>query len=184
MDLTSILNVQRCKDFTEKSIHVVVYDKYKNGGIGCLENTLLCDILFLCLPTMYSEILKEYNKTSLMEICTELSLYKYKGLVVIKSTIEPETTQKCSETYPLKFVHNPEFVSAKTAYEDFKRQGHIVLGHPSNIDESTLQPLMDFYSTYYPNAKQSILHSTESELMKISVNTFYAVKIQFFNEIY
>lgn len=40
------------KDFTEKSIHVVVYDKYKNGGIGSLEDTLLCDILFLCLPTM------------------------------------------------------------------------------------------------------------------------------------
>ena len=172
------------KDFTEKSINVVAYDKFKNGGIGRLEDTLLCDILFLCLPTMYSEKLKEYNKTSLIEVCTELSIYKYKGLVVIKSTIEPETTQKCSETFNLNFAHNPEFLSANTAYEDFKNQDHIVLGHPYNTDESILQPLIDFYSTYYPNAKQSILHSTESELMKISVNNFYSVKIQFFNEIY
>ena len=172
------------KDFKEKGVDVICYDKYKNGGIGSLEDTLICDIILLCLPTLYSNIKKEYNKTPLIEICTQLQLYNYNGLVVIKSTVEPETTDTFSKKFKLKFAHNPEFLSASTAYEDFKNQNHIVIGYPSNLDKHLLKPLIDFYKKYYPKAQLSIINSTESELMKIIVNNFYAVKIQFFNEIY
>ena len=41
-----------------------------------------------------------------------------------------------------------------------------------------------FYSKFYPDAKISVCTSTESESMKIFANSFYSVKIQFFNEIY
>ena len=44
--------------------------------------------------------------------------------------------------------------------------------------------LTSFYQQYYPNADISVCSSTESESMKICCNSFYAVKIQFFNEIY
>jgi len=40
------------------------------------------------------------------------------------------------------------------------------------------------YSLYYPDAHISICSSDESESMKIFCNTFYAVKIQFFTELY
>ena len=33
-----------------------------------------------------------------------------------------------SKKYNLKLCHNPEFLTARTAYEDFHNQTHIVLG--------------------------------------------------------
>lgn len=172
------------RDFTEKNIDVISYDKYKNNGIGTLEDTLECDIIFLCLPTLYEPEIKEYNKSSVNQVCNELKLHDYKGLVVLKSTVEPETTENLVEKTGLKVVHNPEFLTAKTAYEDFKHQDHIVLGYPKQFNKNILNELISFYSRHYPLANFSILTSTESEMMKLGVNTFYSVKIQYFNELY
>ena len=54
-----------------------------NGGMGHLSEMLKCDIVFLCLPTLFSEELNEYNKTVINEVCLELEKNKYDGLVVI-----------------------------------------------------------------------------------------------------
>ena len=172
------------KDFKEKNIDVFIYDKYKNGGCGSLIDILSCKIIFLCLPTPYLKSTKEYDKRSILEVCSLLELDNYNGILVIKSTIEPETTYNLSKMFNLNFIHNPEFLSSSSAYDDFKNQKHIVLGYPNNLDKSTIQPLVKFYNNYYPDAEISIINSTESELMKLGVNNFYAVKIQFFNEIY
>jgi UDPglucose 6-dehydrogenase len=168
------------KDFLEKQIYVKAYDKIKN--IGTFDDILDTDILFLCLPTLFID--NSYDKTSIYETCSKLSENTYQGLVVIKSTVEPTTCQKLSETYKLDIVHNPEFLSAKTAYWDFHNQKHIIVGKTLNISESKVKKLIEFYQRYYPSAEISICTSTESELVKIFCNSFYAVKIQFFNELY
>ena len=46
------------KKISKKSI--LVFDKYKQGGIGKFEDCLASKILFLALPTMFSEKEKEY----------------------------------------------------------------------------------------------------------------------------
>jgi len=171
-------------DFMNKGINISQYDKYKEGGIGCIEDLLHCDIIFLCLPTLYDEDIKEYNKEAVYDVCKSLSHNEYRGLVVLKSTVEPETTLGLNQKYNLTVIHNPEFLTANTAINDFKNQDHIVIGIPSSVDISNAKQLTSFYNTYYPNASISILDSTESELMKLGVNTFYSVKIQFFNELY
>ena len=84
----------------------------------------------------------------------------------------------------LLFIHNPEFLTARTAFEDFHNQTHIVLGKNENINDIQLKTLTNFYSFLYPFAEISICSSLESESMKIFCNCFYSVKIQFFTEIY
>lgn len=170
------------KSFSNKGIVVKGYDKYKESDsfLSCLES----NILFLCLPTEYSYSLKQYDKSALYEICEKLETEKYLGTVIIKSTVEPNTTTNLSKKYKsLHFIHNPEFLTAKTAFEDFDNQTHIVLGN-CNLDLTKLEELKRFYLDYYPNASISVCSSTESESMKIFCNSFYAVKIQFFNELY
>ena len=75
-------------------------------------------------------------------------------------------------------------MTARTAFDDFHNQKHIVLGKSENISEKDVTALVDFYNNYYPDAEISICSSTESESMKSFVNCFYAVKVQFFTELY
>jgi UDPglucose 6-dehydrogenase len=104
---------------------------------------------------------------------------------VIKSTVEPTTTETLITIYPtLKFIHNPEFLTAATAFEDFHNQQHIVLGKGSNVTDEEVAVLEQFYRKYYPDAEISFSTCTESESMKSFVNCFYSVKIQFFTELY
>lgn len=168
--------------FEKKGIIVIPYDKYK--GIGSFESVIKSDIIFLALPTLFKDELMGYDKSSLHEVSLKLQEFQYAGLVIIKSTVEPGTTESLASTYNLKYIHNPEFLTARTARVDFENQSHIVLGRSSVVDDADMQVLVDFYSWHYPAATISPCLASESETMKIMVNTFYSVKVQIFNEFY
>lgn len=161
------------------------YDKYKNGGIGSIDDCIDSDIIFTALPTIFNETLKSYDNKPTHDVMSELAEMGYKNTVVIKSTVEPTFTEQLSKKFPqINFVHNPEFLTARTAYEDFHNQSHIVLGSSTSCSEESVQKIEKFYRELYPNAMISQSCSTESECMKIFCNTFYAVKVQYFNELY
>lgn len=163
--------------FKSKNIKVNGYDKYKN--IGNLKECLESEIIFLCLPTLYSYENNEYDKKEIITTVNYLVENNYQGLLILKSTVEPGTTKELSSKYH-NIIHNPEFLSAKTSLDDFNNQTHIVIGKTSNCD---IDKIITLYNTHYTD-NISIVTSDESELMKISINCFYATKIQFFNEIY
>jgi UDPglucose 6-dehydrogenase len=141
--------------------------------------------MFLALPTIYNYILGEYDKTPIYETCKLLEQNNYQGVIIIKSTIEPETTNKLSQQFTkLQFIHNPEFLTARTAYEDFHNQKHIVLGQGPSCTNSNLELVKKFYNELYPEAIISISNCLESESMKSFLNCFYSVKVQFFTELY
>lgn len=172
------------KSFELKGASVKGYDKFKEGTDGFID-CLDSDIAFLALPTIFNEEQMSYDKSCIHEVCADLEKNEYKGLVVIKSTVEPTTTEGLTKAYPtLKFIHNPEFLSAATAFKDFHNQKHIVLGKGSNVTNEDVDMLENFYRTYYPQAEISRSTCTETESMKSFVNCFYSVKIQFFNELY
>lgn len=176
------------KSFSEKGYilneNLFTYDKYKNGGIGTFKDILVTDILFIALPTLYIKETSNYDLNAIDETLSLLRQNYYNGLVVIKSTIEPKTTDNFASKYNLNMAHNPEFLTARYAYEDFHNQKHIVLGKSESCDESKYRSLCDFYKMNYGNAKISQCTSIESESMKLFLNNFYAVKVQFFTEIY
>ena len=82
------------------------------------------------------------------------------------------------ESYDLKIIHNPEFLSVDTAEEDFHNQDHIVIGGNSKW----VKKLVKFYKELYLDADFSLCSAKESESMKMMANTFYAIKIQTFSE--
>jgi UDPglucose 6-dehydrogenase len=171
------------KKFFEEKQEVVCYDKYKK--FNKIEELLATDILFLCLPTLFDEEKNEYDKTAIYETCSFFSKNDYLGLVVVKSTVEPETTSKLSNMFKsLKICHNPEFLTARSAVQDFNNQNHIIIGKGSNCDDRDLNILENLYRKYYPSAEISLCTSLESESMKIMCNSFYASKVMIFNEYY
>lgn len=170
--------------FLNKNITLVLYDKFKNGGIGSLSDILSSHIIFMCLPTPFCNISNKYDLSSLSECLSYLSSNHYNGLVVIKSTVQPGTSEDFAILYNLKIIHNPEFLTARTAKFDFNNQSHIVLGKTSLISDQDFSILYDFYHFHFPLATISNCISGESESMKIFANSFYAVKVQLFNEFF
>jgi nucleotide sugar dehydrogenase len=176
------------KSLKEKGGQVVGYDKYKDETVSSEEafkSCLSADIAFLCLPTVFDEAQHSYDQSCIKDVCNRLVENSFKGAVVIKSTVEPGTTDLLCQLYPsLAFIHNPEFLTAATAYEDFHNQKHIVLGKSANASDDVMDCVSQFYAEHYPEAEISLCLAIESESMKIYVNCFYATKIQFFNELY
>ena len=190
------------------------YDKYKKQSINkkntiycnTIKQLLECNIIFLCLPTLFDDEKKEFDKKEIYNVCNELALYNYKGIIILKSTVEPKTTENISKKYKAIYpyfiiVHSPEFLSENTATEDFKNQKHIIFGIvdnnignniDNNIDNKnefinnnkydTVSYLLDVFEYFFQKSKISICSSNESESMKIFCNSFYASKIQIFTE--
>ncbi len=162
--------------------NLFIYDKYKD--IGPFNDLLKSDILFLALPTVYSEKKKSYDYEPLEETLNRLAVDQYNGVVVIKSTVYPKTLDIMYDRYKLDLVHNPEFLTARTAFHDFHNQFLIVLGYHKYCSRDKLELVRGFYEKYYPKAEIIICKSVESESMKLYANCFYATKIQYFNEVY
>ena len=171
------------QSFNIFNIHTITFDKYKK--IGNFNQCLETDLLFLALPTQFNEKTQEFDKSEIIQTCTLLQNHNYKGLVIIKSTVEPETTKKLSNQFKnLKILHNPEFLTARTAVHDFHNQKHIIIGKGPNCNNNDVQLLHDFFKTYYTNAHITVCSSEESESTKLFLNSFYATKVQFFTELY
>lgn len=168
--------------FDLKKINLVCYDKFKN--IGSFGDVINSNLLFLALPTVYDNSLKTYNLDPLHEVLSLLKDNNYHNPIVIKSTVVPTTVDTLAVKYNLSLIHNPEFLTARTANENFHNQTHIILGKTSICNDINFNLANNFYKYHYPNANISLCTSNESESMKLFVNCFYSVKVQFFNELY
>ena len=112
--------------------------------------------------------------------------------VVLRSTVPPGTTrgqvlpalQAASgriESGAVRLYFNPEFLRQGTALHDFRSPPFIVFGTASTVRSSPPPEL----SALYPKIHAQLLHLSyeEAELLKLSCNSFHALKIAFANEI-
>ena len=167
------------RSFGENGVDTAVYDKFQN--IGSIDSVIDSDILFLCLPTPYVEG-EGFCLGAIEENLDKLRGFGFGGLCVLKSTVEPGTSRLLGEKYGLNVAHNPEFLTERTAFEDFHGQEHVVLGKVSDSD--AFDSLIVMYKNLYPSALISVCTSEESEAMKLFANSFYAQKVMIFNEFY
>lgn len=166
----------------KKGFNILIYDKYKN--INTFEILLNTDMVFICLPTNFDQDIKNYNMIEIDSTIRLLNESSYNGLIIIKSTIMPDYCSKINQEYPqLKIISNPEFLSAKTAVDDFANQSHIILGY-TEFSKKSIGILKDMYDMMFPNAKISVTTAEETAMVKLGCNSFYATKIQYFTELY
>ncbi len=171
------------KSFFEKEIQIFSYDIQKKKSTEKSIKDLLgkkVDFLFLCLPTPMNEdgstFLGHINK-----VLEEISSYGFNGVIVIKSTIPPKTTENYSNKYKaLQIVFNPEFLTEANFIEDFKNQEYIVLGG----GKDSCGKVKNLYSNYFSSKMIHCVSSTESEMLKYYLNSYLALKVSFSNEIY
>ena len=133
------------KSFNLKDINVLTYDIKNNSENDLIKCITESDIIFLCLPTLYNKIRKEYNKDAIHNICKKLVKYNYKSIVILKSTVEPGVTQELYKKYKLDIFHNPEFLTARTAFEDFHNQKKCYFGLSNTNQNNSYQLVKNFF---------------------------------------
>lgn len=157
---------------------VFIYD-IKHPGTS-IDNILGTDLCFLCLPTRTNEDGK--NDTSVVEdIVNKLSKANYKGIVTIKSTVIPGTTDYLAKKYPnLRLAFCPEFLRERAAVIDFVENHDICAIGAYN--EKDYQLIKEAHGRLPKNFSK--LTPKEAEFVKYFSNIFNALRIVFANEFY
>jgi UDPglucose 6-dehydrogenase len=94
--------------------------------------------------------------------------------ILIKSTISVEGWQMLKDTFPNRMLNfSPEFLRAETAVEDLKNMDLMLIGGTS----------CSFWSKVF-NVSVEIADAEELILAKYARNSFLALKVAFFNQMY
>lgn len=165
--------------------NIKIYDKYK-PGFDTIEDTVSnSEFLFFCLPSPMFED-DGSQDLSVLEGAIE-DVYKHvqpnsNKIAVIKSTVLPGTNRAFQAKYPnLKFVSNPEFLTARNNKIDFICASRNILG--GEIDP--VSRVEELYRHRFGNSMPIYKTTWETaELVKYSANCFFAVKVSYFNFIY
>lgn len=152
-----------------------IYDKFKT--LDAMEEVLAQDIIFVCVPTPYRD---GFDRSALDDVFSHLAELNDK-IVIIKSTILPGTTDYYQDKHPkLKVIFNPEFLTEKTAKEDFLLPDKQLLGFTAASRAVAGEVLNILPDAPYKKA----LPAKAAELVKYAVNSYYASKVIFGNLLY
>ena len=154
-----------------------------------IKNTPTADFIFIAVGTPSKhdgDIDLRYVENAAADVAAKIGTYT---VVVVKSTVLPETTEKV--VIPIIEKHsrkragtdfgvcmNPEFLREGRALEDFINPDRIVIGE---YDKRSGDRLAELYSGF--NAPIIRTNIKTAEMIKYASNAFLATKISFVNEI-
>ncbi|MGL6095395.1 MAG: NAD(P)-dependent oxidoreductase [Fimbriiglobus sp.] len=177
---------------------ILAHDKVKMPFYSTLEETVRnSDVVFLCLPTPAAvpdpgeepdnPSAGTLDLSAVYDVCDRLRTIDPDGNYVLRSTVPIGTTEYMKTFFGLKnIVHSPEFLTARTADWDAAEPAVNVVGKPGDWgpgEQCGEHPVVRLYRGRFPGRPIHPISSDESEAVKIFQNSFFAVKVAFFNEI-
>ncbi len=177
------------RSFIEHVDQVKVYDLVKSRSTHDLQSTINCDLVFICLPTPSGEDGKlDLTAIKSFFAARSASDHERRFNYVIKSTVPIGTTSKLAEIYRLtNLVHSPEFLTARCATIDAQLPSRNIIGtvgYELRFNEGQCwDVLFQLYRRRFPGTQIMMMKSDESEAVKIFQNSFFAVKVAFWNEV-
>ncbi len=158
-------------------IKVSLYDKFK-PEIADPTAVKDADIVFVQVPTPVFENGRQ-DLTAVEDVCQVLD--GHPGIVVLRSTLMPGATEMLAGKYKLNLVHNPEFLTERNSYDDFKKTKVVLLsGNPDHVAK-----IAHFFSFYMRVPKiMSHRNFAVSEMAKLIHNCFLAAKVGLSNEFF
>lgn len=155
-----------------------VYDIDVDRTYNSFDEVDDAEIIFVCVPTPMNREDGNFDLSILVNSIQDLSPNK---ILIIKSTITPSAALELISAYPQHhFVFNPEFLSEKTAVEDFKNQKRIVLGG----DPEAVKTVSALYYKVFPDCQYIETDYKTACFTKYFCNCFFAAKVSLINEFY
>ena len=154
------------------------YDpKFSNSK---MEDILETECCFISVPTLPNEK-NECDLTILIRVLDELQYLNYKGVICIKSTITPGTTNSMIEKYKNnRICFCPEFLKERSAYDDFMKNNPIcIIG---TVDDESFTVIKNIHQPISKIFKK--VNPVEAELTKYMQNVYNTYRILFANGFY
>lgn len=140
------------------------------------------EIVFVCLPTPMKQNGRcdtRIVESAISDINDANKRLGKNVIAVIKSTIEPGTTDRLNKRYKhVPIVFNPEFLTEANSFDDFKNQNRIIIGGPR--PSTTIVKTM--YRKAFPSVPIVKTGANVAETVKYFINCFLATKVSFANE--
>jgi UDPglucose 6-dehydrogenase len=145
-----------------------------------LADVLDTDCVFICVPT--DQAANGDCDTSIVDhVVKELDDNGYTGLVSIKSTVIPGTTDRLQKQYPkLRMSMVPEFLRAKSALADFVYNHDLLVVGTYTREDADL--LIEIHGSFPENIAR--VTPTEAEVIKYFNNVHHAMSVTFANITY
>lgn len=150
------------------------------------------DIVFVCVPTPCASD-GSLDTSIVMEVASTWKAIKEVSqdadrVLAVKSTIPVGTIDiMCKAFKDNNIVHNPEFLTQRTAMEDFVNADEIIVGGPN---EKACNDVLNVYREWFENNNDNYsdrvfraVSGKVAEMVKVVRNSFYAVKVEFMNEV-
>lgn len=158
---------------------MIVDPKYTENTLGDLIDWKP-HITFVCLPTPSNDD-GSINATLVKETVKQL-IIESESFIVIKSTITPDIAAELS-SLDSRIAIMPEFLSEGNALVDAVSATHMIVGVTDPSAAQYVEQIYGAYSICNP-APTIALSPVEASLVKYSINTFLAMKLTFFNQLY
>lgn len=164
--------------FKMQGHRIAHYDKYLNESTTISELTA-ADCIFVCVPT---NNVNNTCDTSIVKSTVEtLAELNYTGIIIIKSTVVPGTTQKLIDQYPdLKLSFVPEFLRQDNASDDFQNLTKTLIVGTTRDDDFKF--ISNLHRPFSPDAIN--ITPTEAEIVKYFSNNYNSMRVVFANAYY
>jgi UDPglucose 6-dehydrogenase len=138
------------------------------------------DIIYVCVPT---DQLPDgsCDVSTVSDTVAKLAELNYSGVIAVKSTVIPGTTEKLIVQYPtLSICFVPEFLRERSALTDFIDHHDILI---VGTDDTAVY---DFIVACHGNIPKKVIQvsPTEAEIAKYFSNVFNALRITFANGVF
>lgn len=154
-----------------------VYDEIKERSNLEKQQLKDFDYIFICVPTPSTE-----NGCDISIVEKSIAENLDDQIFVIRSTVIPGTAEKLMDKYNCNIINNPEFLTEKTSMEDAANTDIVVIGGKDNSITGEFRRL--FYGDGFENSHFIETDNKTAEMIKYSINNFYAVKVLFANYLY
>ena len=153
-----------------------------NGSNLTLEEASKCRYIFISLPTPTENGLVVTK--DIYEIIRQLNSYpRYTdSIFIVRSTVYPGFARFVQESFGIdNVVSNPEFLSEDTLKEDTINPQTIVIGADNRKYSDAVKAL---YEGRFKYKDIVVTDSITAELIKYTLNVFFATKVIFANQIF
>jgi len=167
-----------------KALNIDMYIDLEHRSVELEEMCKKAKYILICVPTPPTKD-GDCDISNIEQWVQKISQQEKNNVIVIRSTVIPGTAKTLMEKYNVEIISAPEFLTESTAIKDALNPDLEVLGAQK---EEIAQEFYEYQKEvrdgdiYQPHLVTT--DNTTAEFIKYSINSFYATKVTFANEVY